>query len=175
MSAVFSLYQGFLTLKRPGGRIRPPRHFFVISQPVVIFSRWNLMTFFFKPCARFKTIFFKNRTGVYEVALRNRALGPTKNWPKTDFQWKLHTNRVFCIFLFQDTLSLCFIWFIWFIWSKNMCKSISMSIEPSFNECCVFIVSRVFNPKKAGGGAESGFPRHFLFDLSRLLFFRAET
>ena len=28
----------------------------------------------------------------------------------------------FCIFLFQDTLSLCFILFIWFIWSKNMCK-----------------------------------------------------
>ena len=25
-------------------------------------------------------------------------------------------------FLFQDTLSLCFILFIWFIWSKNMCK-----------------------------------------------------
>ena len=46
-------------------------------------------------------------------------MGPTKNWPKTDFQWKLHTNRVFC---FQDTLSLCFILFIWFIWSKNMCK-----------------------------------------------------
>ena len=38
---------------------------------------------------------------------------------KTDFQWKLHTNRVFC---FQDTLSLCFTLFIWFIWSKNMCK-----------------------------------------------------
>ena len=38
---------------------------------------------------------------------------------KTDFQWKLHTNHVFC---FQDTLSLCFILFIWFIWSKNMCK-----------------------------------------------------
>ena len=39
---------------------------------------------------------------------------------KTDFQWKLHTNRVF--FCFQDTLSLCFVLFIWFIWSKNMCK-----------------------------------------------------
>ena len=52
-------------------------------------------------------------------SLRNRARGPTKNWPKTDFQWKLHTNRVFC---FQDTLSLCFILFIWFIWSKNICK-----------------------------------------------------
>ena len=28
----------------------------------------------------------------------------------------------FVVFLFQDTLSLCFILFIWFIWSKNMCK-----------------------------------------------------
>ena len=29
-----------------GGGIRPPSTFFVISQPVVIFSRWNFMTFF---------------------------------------------------------------------------------------------------------------------------------
>ena len=28
----------------------------------------------------------------------------------------------FVVFLFQDTLSLCFILFIWFIWSKKMCK-----------------------------------------------------
>ena len=28
----------------------------------------------------------------------------------------------FVVFLFQETLSLCFILFIWFIWSKNMCK-----------------------------------------------------
>ena len=41
---------------------------------------------------------------------------------KTDFPLKLHTNRVFCFFVFQDTLPLCFILFIWFIWSKNMCK-----------------------------------------------------
>ena len=31
-----------LTLKEPGA----PSTFFVISQPVVIFSRWNFMTFF---------------------------------------------------------------------------------------------------------------------------------
>ena len=46
--------------KRAGGRNPPPlRHFFVTSLPVVIFSRWNFLTFFFKPCARFKTIFIK--------------------------------------------------------------------------------------------------------------------
>ena len=28
----------------------------------------------------------------------------------------------FCLFLFQDTLSLCYILFIWFIGSKNMYK-----------------------------------------------------
>ena len=62
-------------------RIRPPRHFLLYL-------------------SRFKTIFFKTRTQGYDAALRNRALGPTKNWPKTDFQWKLHTNRVFFFFVF---------------------------------------------------------------------------
>ena len=37
----------------------PPSTFFVISLPVVIFSRWNFLTFSFKPCAQFKTIFIK--------------------------------------------------------------------------------------------------------------------
>ena len=37
----------YLTLKEPGGgRNPPPLTFFVISQPDVIFSRWNFMTFF---------------------------------------------------------------------------------------------------------------------------------
>ena len=85
------------------------------------------MTFFPSSLALDLRPFKKNRTWGYDAALRNRALGPTKNWPKTDFQWKLHTNRVFLFlvcfcFCFQDTLSLCFILFIWFIWSKNMCK-----------------------------------------------------
>ena len=39
------------------------QHFFVISLPVVIFFALKLLDFFFfKPCARFKTIFIKNRT-----------------------------------------------------------------------------------------------------------------
>ena len=45
-----------LTLKSRGGQNPPPQHF-LLSQPVVIFSRWNFMTFSFKPCARLKTIF----------------------------------------------------------------------------------------------------------------------
>ena len=45
-----------LTLKEPG-RNPPPSTFVVISQLVVIFSRWNFKTFFFKPYAWFKTIF----------------------------------------------------------------------------------------------------------------------
>ena len=46
--------------KRAGGQnLPPPSTFFVISLPVVIFSRWNFLTFFFKPCAQFKTIFIK--------------------------------------------------------------------------------------------------------------------
>ena len=127
---VFSLWNWFrmnysfkvqLTLKEPRGN-PPPSTFLVISHPVVIFSHWNFMTFFLQALRSIQDHFFKNRTGGHDAALHNRALGPTKNWPKTDFQWKLHTNRVFCTFLFQDTLSLCFILFIWFIWSKNMCK-----------------------------------------------------
>ena len=61
----------------------------------------------------YRTLFSFRTSGPYFI------WGPTKNWPKTDFQWKLHTNRVF---YFQDTLSLCFILFSWFILSKNMCK-----------------------------------------------------
>ena len=45
--------------KRAGAAESAPSTFFVLSQPVVIFSRWNFMTFSFKPCARFKTIFLK--------------------------------------------------------------------------------------------------------------------
>ena len=37
-----------LTLKEPGGAESAPLHIFFISQPVVIFSRWNFMTFFFQ-------------------------------------------------------------------------------------------------------------------------------
>ena len=77
------------------------------------------MTFFFKPCAQFKTIFKRIRPSVMTPRCVIERWVQRKTDQKTDFQWKLHTNRVFC---FQDTLSLCFILFIWFIWSENMCK-----------------------------------------------------
>ena len=85
-----------LTLKEPGGgRIHPLDIFCYISAGCYFFAPKLHDFFSFEPCAQFKTIFLKNRTYGYDAALRNRALGPTKNWPKTDFQWKLHTNRVF--------------------------------------------------------------------------------
>ena len=93
--------QFFVNPKRAGDGIRPPpRHFLLYLSRLLFFRAETSWLFFFKPCAQFKTIFFLNRTGGYDAALRNRALGPTKNWPKTDFQWKLHTNRVFCILYF---------------------------------------------------------------------------
>ena len=76
--------------------------------------------FFFKPCAQFKTTFLKIGPGVMTRRCVIERWVQRKNWPKTDFQWKLHTNRVFC---FQDTLSLCFTLFIWFIWRRT-CVSI---------------------------------------------------
>ena len=84
--------------KRAGGRNPPPSTFFGISQLVVIFSHWNFMTFFLQALRLIKDHFFFKSDRGYDAALRNRALGSTNNWPKTDFQWKLHTNRVFCIF-----------------------------------------------------------------------------
>ena len=51
-----------------------------------------------------------------------------ERWVQRKTDQKLISNgnytqiMFFVVFLFQDTLSLCFILFIWFIWSKNMCK-----------------------------------------------------
>ena len=42
-----------------------------------------------------------------------------------------------------------------------------MSVEPSFTECCVFIVSRVFNPKKDGGGGGIRPPPSTFFVISQ--------
>ena len=112
-----------LTLKEPGGGIHHPLDIFYYISAGCYFFALKLYDFFSSSLALDLRPFLKNWTGGYDAALRNRPLGPTKNWPKTDFQWKLHTNRVFfCFVLFQDTLSLSFILFIWFIWSKNMCK-----------------------------------------------------
>ena len=63
-----------------GAESAPPSTFFCyISAGCYFFALKLHDFFFFKPCAQFKTIFKKNRTGGYDAALRNRALGPTKN------------------------------------------------------------------------------------------------
>ena len=80
--------------------LNPKRHLLLYLSRLLFFRAETAWLYSFKPCARFIRPFFKNRTRGYVAALRNRALGPTKNWPKTDFQWKLHTNRVF-FFVFR--------------------------------------------------------------------------
>ena len=82
--------------KRAGGE-SAPLTFFVISQPVVIFSRWNFMTFFFKPCARFKTIFFK----IGPRVMTRRCI--IERWVQRKTDQKLifngnHTQIVFFVF-----------------------------------------------------------------------------
>ena len=90
------------------------------------FSHWNFLTFFFGPCAWFKTIFVK--IGPRVMTLRCVIA----HWvnEKLDFPLKLHINRVFC------ALPLCFILFIWFICSKNVCKhSLTHIIAKKCNFC----------------------------------------
>ena len=65
MSAVFSLYQGFLTLKKRGGAESAPLDIFCYISAGCYFFALKLHDFFsFKPCARFKTIFFLIGPGV---------------------------------------------------------------------------------------------------------------
>ena len=49
----------FLTLKEPGAESAPPRHFLLYLSRFLFFRAETSWLFFFKPCARFKTIFFK--------------------------------------------------------------------------------------------------------------------
>ena len=107
--------------KRAGGQNPPPfQHFLLYLCRLLFFRSETSWLFFFKPYARFKTIFIKIRPRV----MTRRCVIARWVQRKTDFPPKLHTNRVFffVFFVFQDTLPLCFILFIWFIWSKNMCK-----------------------------------------------------
>ena len=48
-------------------------------------------------------------------------------------------------------------------------------LDNTASHCQLHLQEVAINPKRAGGGAESAPPRHFLLYLSRLLFFRAET
>ena len=78
--------------------------------------------FSFKPCAHFKTIFLKIGPGVMTRRCVIERWVQRKTDQKLIFNGNYTQIVFFVIFLFQDTLSLCFILFIWFIWSKNMCK-----------------------------------------------------
>ena len=55
---------GSLTLKEPGGGIRPPRHLLLYLSRLLFFRVETSWLFFFKPCAWFKIIFKKIGPGV---------------------------------------------------------------------------------------------------------------
>ena len=119
-----------------GGRIRPPRHFLLYLSRLLFFRAETSWLFSFKPCARFKTIFLKIGPGV----MTRRCVIDRWVQRKTDQKLIFNGNYTqivfFCILLFQDTLSLCFILFIWFIWSKNMCKhTLTHNIAKKCNFC----------------------------------------
>ena len=98
-----------LTLKEPGADT--PSTFFVISQLIDIYSRWNFMTFFLNLALNLRPFKKKIRQGV----MMGRCVIERWVQRKTDqkqifngFSMEIiHTNCVFC---FQDTLSLCFIY-----------------------------------------------------------------
>ena len=81
--------------KIAGGGIRPPRHFLLYLSRLLFFRAETSWLFFSSLALNLKPFLKKIGPRVMTRAFRNRALGPTKNWPKTDFQWKLQTNRVF--------------------------------------------------------------------------------
>ena len=87
--------------KRAGGGICPPLDIFCYISAGCYFFALKLHDFFPSSLALdLKPFLKKSDRGLWRGV--NIALGPTKNWPKTDFQWKLHTNRVFfCIFCFS--------------------------------------------------------------------------
>ena len=113
----------FLTLKEPGGRNPPPpRHFLLYLSWLLFFRAETSWLFFFKPCAHFKTIFRKIGPGVMTRRCVIERWVQRKTDQKLIFNGNYTQIVFFVVFLFQETLSLCFILFIWFIWSKNMCK-----------------------------------------------------
>ena len=62
-----------------GGGIRPLDIFCYISAGCYFFALKLHDLFSLSLALDLRPFFFKNRTGVYDTALRNRALGPTKN------------------------------------------------------------------------------------------------
>ena len=105
-----------LTLKEPGGGAESTPDIFCYISAGCYFFALKLHDLFSSSLALDLRPFFKKigpRVMTWRCVIERWVQRKT---PKTDFQWKVHTNRVFC---FQDTLSLCF---ILFIWSKYMCK-----------------------------------------------------
>ena len=88
-----------LTLKEPGAESAPLRHFLLYLSRLLFFRAETLWLVFFRPCARFNTIFVKigprimTRRCVIERWVQRKT-----DQNLTDFQWKLHTNRVFFVF-----------------------------------------------------------------------------
>ena len=85
-----------------GGQNPPPSTFLLHLCQLLFFRAETSWLFFFKHCAWFKTILIKIGPRVMT------RLCVIARWVqrKTDFPLKLHTNRVFCLFVFQDTLPL---------------------------------------------------------------------
>ena len=82
--------------KRAGGQNPHPfQHFLLYLCQLLFFRSETSWLFFFKPCARFKTIFIKIRPRV----MTRRCVIARWVQRKTDFPLKLHTNRVFLSFL----------------------------------------------------------------------------
>ena len=82
--------------KRAGGQNPPPfQHFLLYLCRLLFFRSETSWLFFFKPCARFKTILIKIRPRV----MTRRCVIARWVQRKTDFPLKLHTNRVFLSFL----------------------------------------------------------------------------
>ena len=99
-----------LTLKEPGGGICPPRHFLLYLSGLLFFRAETSWLFSFKPCARFKTILLKIGLGVMTRHCVIERWVQRKTDQKLIFNGNYTQIVFFCIFLFQDTLSLCFIY-----------------------------------------------------------------
>ena len=106
-----------------GGRNPPPSTFFCYISAGCYFFALKLRDFFPSSLALNLRPFFKK---IGPGVMTRRCVIESWVQRKTDQELISKGNYtqivLFCIFLFQDTLSLCFILFIWFIWSKNMCK-----------------------------------------------------
>ena len=96
----------------------PLPHFLLYLCRLIFFRSETSRLSFFKPCARFKTIFIKIEPRV----MTRRCVIAHWVQRKTDFPLKLHTNRVFCLLSLSGYTSTIMFYLIYLVWSKNMCK-----------------------------------------------------